>query len=252
MLKIKVEPKMYLTHKAKIQTDPETQQILNNLCFSATKVYNTVLYNLRKPYESWKKMRDYCEDVDYPFDVQPPKSNLNRVKLQTEYKDNHWAKNLHSQSTQYVIKEVIDSYIPKVGLYRAIFTAPGYTDSFYFFESTEDGVQIIRGVHSQYSVHKEELPVPVTLYPIESNRALRIAIAPFVLEKFTDSKTKVETINEAIHRGLLRRLAEKGLSTFVLEEGINIGFHPNVSKNLSLPPSHQFADLLIEGACRWG
>ncbi len=101
---------MYLTHKAKIHPDSETEQILNNLCFSATKVYNTVLYNLRKPYEGFLKMRDYCFDIDYPFDLEPPKTSLNRIALQTEYKSNHWAKNLHSQSTQYVIKEVIDSY----------------------------------------------------------------------------------------------------------------------------------------------
>jgi putative transposase len=106
----RVKEKMYLTHKAKIQTDEQTERILNHLCFSATKVYNTVLYNLRKPYEGWKKMLNYCEEIDYPFDLQPPKTNRNRVDLQTEYKSNHWAKNLHSQSTQYVIKEVIDSY----------------------------------------------------------------------------------------------------------------------------------------------
>lgn len=82
---------MYLTHFAKIQTSEVTEKILNNLCFSATKLYNTVLYNLRKPYEGWKKMRDYCLDIDYPFDLSPPKTELNRITLQTEYKDNHWA-----------------------------------------------------------------------------------------------------------------------------------------------------------------
>ena len=101
---------MYLTHKAKIQTDSKTAEVLNNLCYSATKVYNTVLYNLRKPYEGWKKMRDDCEDIDYPFTEEAPKTSLDKTALQTKYKDNHWAKNLHSQSTQYVIKEVVDSY----------------------------------------------------------------------------------------------------------------------------------------------
>ena len=45
---------MYLTFKAKITTDNKKKVILNNLYFSATKLYNTVNYHLRS---EWHQSR---------------------------------------------------------------------------------------------------------------------------------------------------------------------------------------------------
>lgn len=81
---------MYLTYKAKIITEQET--IINNLCFSATKLYNTVNYYLRSEWE------------------QTGKIPLNRTELQRKFKDNHWALSLHSQSAQFIMGEVISAY----------------------------------------------------------------------------------------------------------------------------------------------
>ena len=49
----------------------------------------------------------------FGYDLLPyekPKIPLNRVELQRMFKDNHWAKNLHSQSAQFVVYEVINAY----------------------------------------------------------------------------------------------------------------------------------------------
>ena len=110
---------MYLTFKAKITTDNNTEQILNNLCFSATKLYNTVNYHLRS---EWQQSRAEYEmnctqyknyEHHFGYDCLPyekPKIPLNRVELQRMFKDNHWAKNLHSQSAQFIVYEVINAY----------------------------------------------------------------------------------------------------------------------------------------------
>jgi len=44
------------------------------------------------------------------YGYEKPKIPLNRTKLQRQFKDNHWAKNLHSQSAQFIIGEVINAY----------------------------------------------------------------------------------------------------------------------------------------------
>ena len=99
---------MYLTSKAKITTDKETETILNNLCFSATKLYNTINWYLRSEWQHDRALCDYCDTIGYPHNgVKIP---LNRSELQTRFKDNHWAKNLHSQSAQFVVSEVINAY----------------------------------------------------------------------------------------------------------------------------------------------
>ena len=110
---------MYLTYKAKITTDKKTEAILENLCFSATKLYNTVNYYLREEwnasraeydmnltqYKNWEHHFGY-ESLPY----ETPKIPLNRTKLQNRFKDNHWASSLHSQSAQFIIGEVINAY----------------------------------------------------------------------------------------------------------------------------------------------
>jgi putative transposase len=99
---------MYLTYKAKIIADKGTREILNNLCFSATKLYNTVNFYLRKEWESQRALCDYLGSISYPHEgVKIP---LNRTELQTRFKENFWATNLHSQSAQFVIGEVMSSY----------------------------------------------------------------------------------------------------------------------------------------------
>jgi transposase len=99
---------MYLTFKAKITTDKGTEAILNNICFSATKLYNTVNWYLRSEWQHDKALCDYCDAIGYPHNgVKIP---LNRTELQSMFKDNHWAKNLHSQSAQFIIGEVINAY----------------------------------------------------------------------------------------------------------------------------------------------
>jgi len=110
---------MYLTYKAKITTDKRTEQILNNLCFSATKLYNTINYYLR---DEWKQSRAEYEmnrkqyknyEHHFGYDLLPyekPKIPLNRIKLQSMFKDNHWASSLHSQSAQFIVGEVINAY----------------------------------------------------------------------------------------------------------------------------------------------
>ena len=110
---------MYLTFKAKITTDKKTEAILNNLCFSATKLYNTVNYHLRSEWSASRaeyemnlaQYKNYEHHFGYDFlPYEKPKIPLNRVELQNRFKDNHWAKNLHSQSAQFIIGEVINAY----------------------------------------------------------------------------------------------------------------------------------------------
>ena len=110
---------MYLTFKAKITTDKRTEAILNNICFSATKLYNTINYYLRSEWEQSRaeyemnrtQYKNYEHNFGYDFlPYQKPKIPLNRVELQCMFKDNHWAKNLHSQSAQFIVYEVINAY----------------------------------------------------------------------------------------------------------------------------------------------
>ena len=121
---------MYLTFKAKITTDKSTEAILNNLCFSATKLYNTVNYHLRSEWSASRaeyemnrtQYKNYEHHLGYDclpvemsqhlatFPFEKPKIPLNRVELQRMFKDNHWAKNLHSQSAQFIVYEVINAY----------------------------------------------------------------------------------------------------------------------------------------------
>ncbi len=110
---------MYLTFKAKITTDKSTEAILNNLCFSATKLYNTVNYHLRSEWQQsraeYEMNRTQYKNYEHHFGYdslpyEKPKIPLNRVELQRMFKDNHWAKNLHSQSAQFIIYEVINAY----------------------------------------------------------------------------------------------------------------------------------------------
>jgi transposase len=99
---------MLITYKAKIIAEKETSEILNNLCFSATKLYNTVNYYLRKEWFSQRALADYLDAIGYPHEgVKIP---LNRTFLQSQFKENHWATNLHSQSAQFVIGEVLSAY----------------------------------------------------------------------------------------------------------------------------------------------
>ena len=99
---------MYLTFKAKITTDKKTEAILNNLCFSTTKLYNTINWHLRNEWQCNRALCAYCDTIGYPHNgVKIP---LNRTELQTWFKDNHWAKNLHSQSAQFIVGEVINAY----------------------------------------------------------------------------------------------------------------------------------------------
>jgi IS605 OrfB family transposase len=99
---------MYLTLKAKITTDKKTEAILNNLCFSTTKLYNTINWHLRNEWQYNRTLCAYCDTIGYPHDgVLIP---LSRTELQTRFKDNHWAKNLHSQSAQFTVYEVINAY----------------------------------------------------------------------------------------------------------------------------------------------
>ena len=130
---------MYLTFKAKITTDKKTKVALENLCFSATKLYNTVNYYLRS---EWSMSRSTYEmnctqyknwEHHFGYDCLPyekPKIPLDRVELQRMFKDNHWAKNLHSQSAQFVIYEVINAYkswfaLRKKGNYKKKKAKPG-------------------------------------------------------------------------------------------------------------------------------
>ena len=110
---------MYLTFKAKITTDKKKEAILENLCFSATKLYNTVNYYLRSEWAtsiSEYKMnctqyKNYEHHLGYDLlPYEKPKIPLNRVSLQRRFKDNHWASNLHSQSAQFITGEVINAY----------------------------------------------------------------------------------------------------------------------------------------------
>ena len=108
---------MYLTFKAKITTDKSTEAILNNLCFSATKLYNTVNYHLRS---EWQQSRAEYEmnrtqykqyEHHFGYDCLPyekPKIPLYGIK--SIFKDNHWATNMCAQSAQAVIEEVTDAY----------------------------------------------------------------------------------------------------------------------------------------------
>ncbi len=99
---------MYLTYKAKIIADNETELILDNLCFSATKLYNTVNWYLRSEWTAQRALCDYLDTIGYPHNgVKIP---LNRTFLQNKFKDNHWAENMHSQSAQFIVGEVLSAY----------------------------------------------------------------------------------------------------------------------------------------------
>jgi len=110
---------MYLTFKAKITTNKETEAILENLCFSATKLYNTINYYLRNEWEQsraeYEMNRTQYKNWEHHFGYeslpyQKPKIPLNRTFLQNKFKNNHWACCLHSQSAQFIIGEVINGY----------------------------------------------------------------------------------------------------------------------------------------------
>jgi len=110
---------MYLTFKSKIKTDKKTEAVLNNLCFSATKLYNTVNYYLRNEWSASRaeyemnrtQYRNYEHHFGYDsLPYEKPKIPLNRTALQNRFKDNHWAKNMHSQSAQFIIGEIINGY----------------------------------------------------------------------------------------------------------------------------------------------
>jgi IS605 OrfB family transposase len=110
---------MYLTYKAKITTDKKTDELLENLCFSATKLYNTINYYLRS---EWAQSRAEYEmnrtqyknwEHHFGYDCLPyekPKIPLNRIELQRMFKDNHWACYMHSQSAQFIVGEVLSAY----------------------------------------------------------------------------------------------------------------------------------------------
>jgi len=129
---------MYITFKAKITTDTKTEAILNNICFFATKLYNTVNYYLRSEWSaSWSEYemnltqyRHY--EHHFGYDLLPyekPKIPLNRVELQRMFKDNHWACSLHSQSAQFIVGEVINAYKSWFALRRngnGNFNPPGF------------------------------------------------------------------------------------------------------------------------------
>jgi len=110
---------MYLTFKAKITTDKKTETILENLCFSATKLYNTINWYLRSEWEQsraeYEMNRTQYKNWEHHFGYdslpyEKPKIPLNRISLQRRFKDNHWASNLHSQSAQFITGEVINAY----------------------------------------------------------------------------------------------------------------------------------------------
>jgi hypothetical protein len=110
---------MYFTFKAKITIDKKTEAILNNLCFSATKLYNTVNYHLRSEWSASRaeyemnlvQYRNYEHHFGYELlPYEKPKIPLNRTELQNRFKDNHWACSLHSQSAQFIIGEIINAY----------------------------------------------------------------------------------------------------------------------------------------------
>ena len=99
---------MYLTYKAKITTDKKIEAILENFCFSATKLYNTINWYLRSEWEHQRALCDYLDTIGYPHSgVKMP---LNRTFLQNKFKNNHWASSLHSQSAQFIVGEVINAY----------------------------------------------------------------------------------------------------------------------------------------------
>jgi len=56
-------------------------------------------------YKNWEHHFGY-ESLPY----EKPKIPLNRVELQRMFKDNHWALNIHSQSAQFIVGEVINGY----------------------------------------------------------------------------------------------------------------------------------------------
>jgi len=110
---------MYLTFKAKITTGKRTEAILENLCFSATKLYNTINWYLRSEWQQsraeYEMNKTQYKNYEHHFgsDFLPyekPKIPLNRIELQRMFKDNHWAKKMHSQSAQFVVYEVLSAY----------------------------------------------------------------------------------------------------------------------------------------------
>jgi putative transposase len=81
-----------LTIKAKIHTDPKTEAVLKDAMLCATKVYNGLLWHLRKEYEEKGKVK------------------VSRNKLNLILKELPRVKGYYSMSVQLTRDEVIQAY----------------------------------------------------------------------------------------------------------------------------------------------
>jgi transposase len=99
------------TIKAKIHPNPQTEAVLKDAMLCATKVYNGLLWHLRKEYEETGKTNVY-------------RKNLNRI-----LKELPGTKGCCSMSVQLTRDEVIQAYKSFLGLRKQGFTqhhAPGF------------------------------------------------------------------------------------------------------------------------------
>ncbi|RDV84760.1 RNA-guided endonuclease InsQ/TnpB family protein [Ammonifex thiophilus] len=105
-----------VTVKAQVHADPETLAVLKDAMFCATKVYNGLLWHLRKEYEETGK-------------TNVSRSNLNRILKKLPR-----AKCYYSMSVQLTRDEVIEAYRSFFALKKKGFTrhsAPGFRPKSY-------------------------------------------------------------------------------------------------------------------------
>jgi len=124
---------MHLTLKAKIICDSASEEVLKDVLYSATKIYNGLLYHLRQEYESTGR-------------VNLKDSNLNRI-LKTLPRRKH----MYSQSAQQVFRELRWAFKSFFALKRNGKTkasAPGFRK--------KSRLSPVRYVQSGFSVYRKK------------------------------------------------------------------------------------------------
>jgi hypothetical protein len=136
------------------------------------------------------------------------------------------------------------------GVYRVVLTAPGYHDTFIYLEISRGGRLRI----ASYSIMPTEptFPLSIRLIPrMGESGKMKIGIKHFEIFTSARSKPAINDIGKVIQGALKESLRERGFSTLAIKPDTNIGFHPNVSKNMPLPQGFILVDLSINGSVRW-
>ena len=142
----------------------------------------------------------------------------------------------------------------RAGVYRLVFTAPGYRDQSIYLQLSEKGKVFTASDYDQ--VTELTFPFPVKLFPrfrqSTQPAPLRVAVGTCKFTQPLSAKPKFQNIGLAIQMELVSALRQSGLESFILAEGQKTGFDLNPSKGL--PPTEGIvaADIAIDLlSCEW-